>query len=349
MDINKTLFNEIASDFCKYDCYNSELEFFLLSQTTFSERQKKAIDIIENIMTVHNKKNLLNHITILAKIEHEIKELESWVRDHVVHALLSFILGIYINEKFLINSSINNINDFQWKLAGLFHDIGYPIQIASDLMKIYHAKPINDLKIELGLSKDDIYYKTIPVGLEKLFNNKNSLDLFQECFVKWDLQISAHDEFDKMIKSNNIDHGIISSLSLVYIIDLLYQKFNPKRIFDNVNSLKDNTNWNQEYFERDVIQAGAAIFLHNLSKKCFKKSKINRNKAPLAFLLKLSDCLQEWERPSRDNINGYPSSCFDIKIENKKLILTADIPSENKQKINNEIHSILIASDIKIK
>jgi len=342
MSINKILFDEIIDYFYKYDLDYSDLNKFIFSSATFLERQQLAITIIEDIMAVHGKKNLQKNIAKLAKIEHEIKELEPWVRDHVVHALLSYILGIYINEKYLVTCKVN---DFQWKLASLFHDIGYPAQIAKDLLKIF-ADPINDIKKELGLSVPDIYFQTIPIGLEKLCNNKNTLKLFQKCFDKWAIEINAQSEFNKMIESGEICHGIISALSLVYVIDLLYQKYNPSRKYKDIRAVEDNTSWNQNYFEKDVIQAGAAIFLHNLPMECFLKSKIDRKKAPLAFLLKLSDCLQEWERPSLDNINGFPSSKFDIKIEKERLILKADISIDRKQKIQNEINSILIADDI---
>ena len=119
-----------------YDLDLNDFDRFLADNCEFQERQRLAIKIIEDIITTHGKKNLLRCVTELARVEYNIRELQPWVRDHVVHALLSFILGININEKFL-NSSVDY---FQWKLAGLLHDVGYPVQIAKDILKPFTAK-----------------------------------------------------------------------------------------------------------------------------------------------------------------------------------------------------------------
>ena len=83
----------------------------------------------------------------MAKVEQGIGELQPWIRDHVVHALLTFTLGSYLGAKYItLNNS--DVNILQWKLAGLFHDIGYPIQTAKDLMKPMLNK-VNGIKKEL--------------------------------------------------------------------------------------------------------------------------------------------------------------------------------------------------------
>lgn len=139
---------------------------------------------------------------------------------------------------------------------------------------------------------------------------------------------------------------MISSLTILYIIDLMYQKYNPKRQYRDI--YLDRVNWNQTYFESDVIPACSAIYIHNLPKRCFSIKKIDRSKASIAFLLKLSDCLQEWERPCKGNKTGFPSCKFDIRIDNNILIFYADIPDNIKDKIKGEISSYLITPDVKI-
>ena len=155
-------------------------------------------------------------------------------------------------------------------------------------------------------------------------------------------------EYDKIIDSGDIDHGIISSLAILYIIDLMYQKYNPKREDRDVYVPSTNINVNQKYFEGDVVSACTAIYIHNLPKRSFVNSKINRSKAPVAFLLKLSDCLQDWERPSKINPTGFSATKFDIKIDNDQLIFQADIPDDKKKQIKDEISSSLVAPDVQI-
>ena len=53
---------------------------------------------------------------------------------------------------------------------------------------------------------------------------------------------------------------------------------------------------------------------------CFIDARIDPEKAPLAFLLKLSDSLQDWERPSKINSTGLSANLFNIEIRNNKLI-----------------------------
>ncbi len=347
MNINVTLLDETNTYLDNYACYRDEIEHFLAHGGTFLERQQQAINIIRSIMTTHGKEELLRHVAELARVEHGIRELEPWVRDHVVHALLSFVLGIYINEKFLRPVIGNPVDDFQWKLAGMFHDVGYPAQVAKDILKPFTAK-INEIKKILGVRVPDVYFQVVPVGLENLTNDINSFDLIQERLHEWNLRINAREEFGRMIDSGDICHGMISSLAVLYVIDLMYQKNNPKRKYSDIYAVSSNINWNQIYFDRDIISACSAIYIHNLPSRCFCDAKIDRSTAPVAFLLKLSDCLQEWERPSLNNPTGFSAIQFDIKIDDDQLIFRADIPDDKKKKIKDEISSSLVAPDVQI-
>lgn len=58
-DINTTLFEEIGDFLYNYDCRHNEVKDFLFDSDSFLDRQNKAIRIIENIMTVHEKKSSL--------------------------------------------------------------------------------------------------------------------------------------------------------------------------------------------------------------------------------------------------------------------------------------------------
>jgi len=347
ININETLLNKICPHLYKYNCDQNNVECFLANPFPFLERQRKAIHIIEKVITARGKKELLRHVVELARIEYGIRELEPQFRDHVVHAVLSFVLGIYINEEFLRPTSGTPVDVFQWELAGLFHDIGYPVQIANDITKPFGAK-INDIKKSLGSSVPDIHFKIVPVGLQNLTNGKNSFELIQERLNKWGLKINAKGEYTRMIASGNICHGVISSLALLYIIDLMYQRYNPKREYLDIHAGNSGISWNQTYFENDIISASSAIFIHNLPSRCFENAKINRSKAPVAYLLKLSDCLQEWERPSLKIPDGFSATEFDIMIHKKRLILQSNIPNDKKNKIKEDIYSSLAGTDVDI-
>ena len=88
--------------------------------TTFEERQNKSVDIIRQILDYHGKANIVNFLGRLASIEPRIQQVQPWVRDHVVHAINTFILGIYILEKvvFPLFNSARSSYTFMWKLCG---------------------------------------------------------------------------------------------------------------------------------------------------------------------------------------------------------------------------------------
>jgi len=344
MGINRTVFNAIRNVLWDYGCYEDEIERFLTARWGFRRRQTEAISILEGIMTAHGKQELLRYVVELARVEQGIRELEPWVRDHVVHALLSFLLGIHINEHFMKPSG-HGVDAFQWKLAGLFHDVGYPVQVARDMLKPF-TDQINKIKQTLGVAAPDVFFRLIPVGIDQLTKGVGSLNLIQRQLDDWGIAVDANREYSDMLFSGRICHGIMSSLSILYVIDLMYQKYNQGREYqDTYEPL--GINWNQSYFENDVVPACSAIFVHNLPKRCFTNAPLDKQRAPLAFLLRLSDCLQDWDRPSADNHRGIPNHSFQISITGGRLKFTVT-DRERRNKIAAEIAATLVASDIEL-
>jgi hypothetical protein len=209
------------------------------------------------------------------------------------------------------------------------------------------AKKMCEIQEELGIKAPEVIFNIVPKNLELLTNKVNSLALIQSQLNQWKLDVKADKTYRDMVKSGDVCHGMISGLSILRIIDFLYEKNNPKREFKDIYCT-DYINWNQTYFKKDIIPACSAIFIHNFSERHFRGKKIKIGNAPLAFLLKLSDILQDWERPSGDNPEGIPSSEFYIDIEDQNLILkTKD--KNAKAKIEKEITSYLASENIHIR
>lgn len=360
MDVNKTIYNNLYllqtkySDnrlYIDYSIKSEDIKDFLFFKGNFIEKQRLAIDIIRNAMAAHGKQLLYETLVELGQIEYHIRILEPRIRDHVVHALNSYLLGIFITENYIKPIKGIFTNPFQWKIAGLFHDIGYPIEIAGGLITPFTEKVI-DLKSRFIPITTKIFFKIVPVGLEELSNHVDSFNLIQRQIDKWGLIIDARREYEAKISRGEICHGMISALSVLSLIDSMYQKYNPKREFKvkrpSING-QENIDFNQEYFMEDVVPACSSIFLHNLPVSCFEKTKIELEKAPLAYLLRISDCLQEWDRPKKDEINGVPCTNFEILIDHQnRLVLKANIPDMLKDKMRNELFGALVAPDILI-
>lgn len=336
VNVNRTLIEDISPYLWEYGCEPQQFDRLLaFPRSNFSGRQRAAVGLVHSILEAHGKQDLFSYLAELAKVESGIRQLEPWVRDHVVHALLSFILGIYINERIVRVRTGAQISPLQWKLAGMLHDIGYPPQIAQDVVAPLTAK-INSLRRAFG-ARIEIRFQMMPVGLERLSHRVNGLDLIQLQLDKWRLTINAHAQYRKMVRSGHICHGIISSLAVLNVIDAMYDKYNPQRLYEHVYSDGSHINWNQEYFDSDIVPACSAIFVHNLDHKAFADSKISMERAPLAYLLKLSDCLQEWERPKRGNPMGYSATRFDLSVIDAHLSFTAKIPDDRKKDIRTEV------------
>lgn len=341
MGINDTLLNGIGKDIMSnYGLNYCKVGEFMGIKTDFPKKQEKALEIIEFIMEKRKKRQFLPYLKELARVEYGAREFDPRMRDHVVHALLSFILGIYIYEKFLSQKvQVPDFEDFrfQWQIAGPLHDIGYPLEVASNIMRSF-TKKINCLKNKnkKNINKPCINIEITPIGLVNLIGGCNSLDLIQECLCNWYLSsIDAKKEYEQMIKTGKVRHGIIGSLAVLYVIDLLYKE----------------KSWCRKDFYKDIVPACSAIFIHDLPPECecSKTAKIDPSKAPLAFLLRLSDCLQDWERPLKCNLNGFSDDQYDIDIDGCKLIFTIK-DKDQYERIKEEIDATLEhSSKIEIK
>lgn len=345
MNINETLFYEISKFSDNYGLHPNELKDFLFpakSNDQFIERQDKAIELIKSIMTRHGKEVICTHIADLAKFERYIRESKPKHRDHVVHAMLSFILGIYINETYMKKLNAY-VDPFQWKIACLFHDIGY---LDNDLdSSLIFEKRINDIKNTIDSTDKTIPFKINSEITGELTNGENSFDLIQKCLKRGGIETDLKKEYINLCNNGKPHHGIISSLVVLSIIDLMYDKKNPNRN-DYCESENGNIDFGQKYFINSIIPACSAIYIHSHKPEWFKNhSKINRSKASVAFLLKLSDCLQEWDRPSGKNIKGFSCDNFKIMFKGNNLIFKTNIDDdETYENIKKEL-SCLDCSD----
>jgi hypothetical protein len=355
MSINEFLINKIDPFLYTYGCYNSRMIEFIAENLSYRERQKHAIEMIKVFMTDNGKKELYQHVSNLASIEFQIRALTIRQRDHVYHGLLTFLLGIYLDEYFLKPVYNSKYLVFPWKLAGLFHDIGYPVEISYNFLEFY-ADSTNKEEQELLKKFPDIFSNNMPppisfavrpTNLECLYNKVNSIDLIQKCIESWGLQINAYDEYELFLSGGRTCHGIVSSLTLIRVIDRMYQLNNPNRLPQSFIQ-GDNIDWDQRNFLSYVVPACAAIFIHNLPNERFEKSKIDPTLAPLPFLLRLSDNLQEWQRPSNDNPSGYDPNDFDLNISGRKLIFNVK-EHDLSEKIHNTISQSLVDDFIEIR
>jgi len=181
MNINKTLFNGCVPFLNEYNCDEDLLYDFFFNTSSRLSKQDRAIKLIKKVMKPHGKEPLLDHLFELTKIEYGIQKSQSWVRDHFVHALYTFVLGVFINEKLIKNNSDCKVKHFSWKIASLFHDIGYPAEIANNMLQAFADKTNSIKKKSLKdrpVHNTYVNLKVFPTGFDDLSNNNNAFDLY---------------------------------------------------------------------------------------------------------------------------------------------------------------------------
>lgn len=348
--INETLYQD-TKDWLKIcGCNDNDIHSFLFDDS-ICKRRIMAKNVIENIIDYHGKSNFIIPLDEMLRIEKGMGELQHKLRDHSIHALLSFIFGIYLYTKFLENNFDEDFL-FQWKLSSLLHDIGYPAQLAKEGILNPFTCKINKVA-SLYNQNNRVHFNIVPDGIDELTDCRNSFDKIQQRFDEWQIQINAKEEYNKTInhrdsQNSNKCHGIMGSLILLYLFDRMYHNYNPgthegKHVVTiNTNRGERNFNFDRKYLNKDIVSVCAAIYLHNLDPDIFK-TKIDRIRSPLAFLLILTDSLQQWDRPSYYTHKSSKAHLFRIELKDRKLYFS--VPDNEKKGIINEIRS-LDANDV---
>lgn len=289
MNINRTLFDVSYTSLENYFVDKDEVEDLLFNIDSRDIRQKKAYGIVEKAMSYRGKPDLFKGLVDLAKVEMGIGELQPNQRDHVVHSVLTFILGVYMINKI---PKLNRIEPFEWSLASFFHDVAYPVEISQRIIVKY-----TDVIEQCAPHPKQRRVRLNPEEFLFLNNNRHSLDMIGERIREWNINLNAKEIYSEMVTTGDACHGVYSAIFLLSMLDDIYQQANPKREYLSVVG-QGGRDWNETYFVQDIVSACSAIFLHNLEVRVLGTKSIDVEKAPLAYLLRLCDILQDWDRPN---------------------------------------------------
>lgn len=254
--------------------------------------------------------------------------VKKYYRDHTEHALRVAVLGDFLLEQDLGQGTLsgvisdltgldkNLLKDKYWWVTGLIHDIGYPLgkmttainfSLVNQLLKCYPTLDLEFLPFEISLSwkgNQEEYLNIIEEGLSKdaraLIREGVGFNKFIKVSQKPHVYLrteEGHPEFNYQ-SILNLDHGVISALSLL----------NGLGTPDEIK--------NDDKYE-GYITTAKAIALHNF-KAQLKEYTFDSH--PLAFFLMLIDELQEWGRPIPIQVRD---TYFTTEI--KKVTLVDDI------------------------
>lgn len=268
-------------------------------------------------------------LDVLKNYEENAAVLIDRQRDHYVHSVNVFILGLCVYagnsgyraafERTVMDKkeypySYDTKNEefyYRWGLSSLFHDVGYPVEIV--------GRQINKF-IDFATDVDGTGKK---VNVQLSFQNFAELNRISEIIPKRAFTKCYYDHYEDSVYIDTLKpvdllaHKLCTSLG----VDLKAVQF-ALNDFVNVMArfgfidhgyysaiivlkwygyLIQSAWYRPEYFFWPVLDSSSAILLHNcyknmMMKKPFSLGPLAPETHPIAFLLILCDELQEWNR-----------------------------------------------------
>ena len=299
------VFLEHQSTYTAYEVYET---FLMIYQIT--PEDKSEVDENSPTSLISEPNTLLDLVDIMRKYEENTGELIDWQRDHFIHSVNVFILGIAIyaqNENYremFKNYIVGNKSNYskyyrygnnrfsneeflyRWGVASLFHDIGYPFEIV--------AKQLNKI-IDDGVKTISINYDVNAHIDFRDFNEFNSIvrippynyaDKFRSAYDRTKVldlfkptDIMAHKialDFDLGDEKFNLLEKHLNS----FVKDMTENGFIDHGYFSAIlvlNSygklIQKYVNKNKDFFFYPIVDSATAILLHNYYSKVLHNKK----------------------------------------------------------------------------
>ena len=275
------------------ECFQVELGRFCLSG-----KKEDAFSVYycySEIFKVFGDKNTFGElVAFLSDHEFYSGELLQKHRDHYSHSVYVFALGLslYANNKVYrdyIKSFYKGFTDrdflFHWGLIGLFHDIGYPFQLAHEQIRDY-VKKLFDGSVFPNVAFEnmtDLLKISDRWIKESGYQVKDLNEFFTEAICKRLPYLGHYRVLDKLTHrpedAKFMDHGYFSAL-------LLANKLQETDI-----SLTE-----------PLIDSLSAVLLHNslirhyIAREDASIPPTSMESHPLCYLIMLCDELQCWDR-----------------------------------------------------
>lgn len=295
-------------------------------------------------------------LDILRNYEEQAAPLIDKQRDHYIHSVNVFLLGLSIyaqNSLYQKAFDIRNLDKseypdsydtlheeffYRWGLASLFHDIGYPVEIIGKQLNKF-------MDFISGIDNEN----TAKVRLE--FENFEGLNSIEEVIPKRDFIDSFYKRtyncayIDPLVPidllalklhlSLGVDLDQIKQTLSVFEDFMETSGFIDHGLFSAIIVLKwygyliQTCNYNPDYFFYPVLDSASAILLHNfyrnvMMKPPYEMDGLSPLDHPIAYLLILCDELQEWNRQGYGilDVGHVQSDKISLEITDVRLDIT---------------------------
>lgn len=321
------VFLDFESEYTAQDVYKT---FLMIYQITDEDKSEKDEDF--NVVSEPN--TLLNLVDVMEKYEKNTGELIERQRDHFIHSVNVFVLGLAVYsqnknyreifkdyilsskyEKFYrIDGELSNEEFlYRWGVAALFHDIGYPFEIiGKQLNKIINdsVKSISnsyDVSVNIDFRDFDEFNSIVKIDpydfadkYRTNYSKSKIIDLYKPT------EIMAHkiahnfnfDTYQFKLLINHLNNFVYYMQENNFIDHGFYSAI---LVLNSYGKLIQKYSKNKDFFFYPIVDSATAILLHNYYNKTLQKEPFNLSRLapednPIAFLLILCDELQEWNR-----------------------------------------------------
>jgi hypothetical protein len=278
-----------------------------------------------------------NHIgyeykEILKKFESSLQYIFNGYRDHYLHQLQVFLIGLPIIDKYYSKfRKIYENPELVWLVSSSFHDIAYPVQ-QYDKFGEKFFKTVFNIDRNPGYCEFRLHFvdDDFLICMGHIINNLCERLLHRKLKANWlETEKDLIQLFYRLITVDK-NHGVMSSVSLL----MLLQK-----------DIKENEPLKKIY-EKVIIPASLSIAVHDygvwsevFTEKIEKSPEIKFRESvsfeddPISFLLIYCDSIQEWARPSKSKEVETEKKIFYLKdylIEKNKVEITLWTPTYSK-------------------
>jgi len=300
------------------------------------ETKETAFDVYKvffgtyRIVLKGSKNPFVDLLDMLCVYEERAATLIEKQRDHFIHSVNVFILGlaIYARNSHYRDAFVTAVMDetrypenfstteeeffFRWGIAALFHDVGYPVEIIGKQIGTF-------LKFATDADHDD---KLGSVKAHLEFENFRRLNSVAEVTPKKDFIKSFYEQnansvyIDLLQPIDLLAQKISDALGIpileikqkldLYLSEMSRSGFIDHGFYSAIIVLKwygyliQTTGENPLRFYHAIVDSACAILLHNYYNmtliKEFKLPPLNAEQYPIAYLLMFCDEMQDWNR-----------------------------------------------------
>ncbi len=318
------VFLETENSYNAYEIYQT---FFMIYQITAEDKSEKSSE-----QSIVNEPNtILDLVKIMKKYEENTGDLIERQRDHFIHSVNVFLLGlaVYAQNKsyreafetyilkspykkyYRIGKKLSHEEFFyRWGVASLFHDIGYPVEIIGKQLKKFINDDVKSISSTYG-ADTAIDFKD--------FNEFNTIIKIDHDFADEYTKNYPEAKFLNLFKPTDImAHKIATDFSDVNVnkvakhldgfVDVMGENgfidhgfFSAILVMNSYGYLIQKFAKKHDFFFYPIVDSATAILLHNYYRNVLQKNPFNLPalhplQSPIAFLLILCDELQEWNR-----------------------------------------------------